>query len=124
MKPREMVLEQIHHRETHPVPYSLGFEGDVAEQLDALLPAGKVPPGDTAAAASAMLSVYGIRLSPRPCSRMTSPRGIFLIEAHIVEAVHRHRGRQRRLAGRAAVAGAEVRSPAPRHAPWRYRARR
>jgi uroporphyrinogen decarboxylase len=30
-----MVLEQIHHRETHPVPYSLGFEGDVAEQLDA-----------------------------------------------------------------------------------------
>lgn len=35
MKPREMVLEQIAHRETYPVPYSLGFEGDVAEQLDA-----------------------------------------------------------------------------------------
>ncbi len=35
MRPRELVLEQIHHRETHPVPYSLGFEGDVAERLDA-----------------------------------------------------------------------------------------
>jgi uroporphyrinogen decarboxylase len=35
MKPREIVLEQIHHHETNPVPYSLGFEGDVAEQLDA-----------------------------------------------------------------------------------------
>ena len=35
MKPREMVLRQIHHRETHPVPYSLGFEGDIAERLDA-----------------------------------------------------------------------------------------
>lgn len=34
MTPREVVLKQIHHRETHPVPYSLGFEGDVAEQLD------------------------------------------------------------------------------------------
>ena len=34
MKPREYVLEQTHHRETHPVPYSLGFEGDIAAQLD------------------------------------------------------------------------------------------
>jgi len=35
MKPREIVLEQIHHHETTPVPYTLGFEGDVAERLDA-----------------------------------------------------------------------------------------
>ena len=35
MVPREYVLEQIHHRETHPVPYSLGFEGDIGAQLDA-----------------------------------------------------------------------------------------
>jgi uroporphyrinogen decarboxylase len=35
MKPREYVLEQIQHRETSPVPFSLGFEGDIAEQLDA-----------------------------------------------------------------------------------------
>ena len=35
MTPREIVLEQIHHRDTRPVPYSLGFEGDVAERLDA-----------------------------------------------------------------------------------------
>lgn len=34
MKPRDFVLEQIHHRETSPVPYSLRFEGDVAERLD------------------------------------------------------------------------------------------
>lgn len=34
MTPRELVLEQIHHRETRPVPYSLGFEGDVPQQLD------------------------------------------------------------------------------------------
>jgi uroporphyrinogen decarboxylase len=34
MKPREIVLNQLDHRETHPVPYSLGFEGNVAEQLD------------------------------------------------------------------------------------------
>jgi uroporphyrinogen decarboxylase len=34
MKPRDIVLEQIQHRETHPVPYSLGFEGDIAERLD------------------------------------------------------------------------------------------
>jgi len=30
-----VVLEQIQHRETHPVPYTLGFEGDIAERLDA-----------------------------------------------------------------------------------------
>ena len=35
MTPREIVLEQIQHRETRPVPYTLGFEGDVAERLDA-----------------------------------------------------------------------------------------
>lgn len=35
MKPREFVLSQLEHRKTHPVPYSLGFEGDVAAQLDA-----------------------------------------------------------------------------------------
>jgi len=35
MTPREIVLAQIHHRETSPVPYTLGFEGDTAEQLDA-----------------------------------------------------------------------------------------
>jgi uroporphyrinogen decarboxylase len=35
VKPRDVVLEQIHHRETRPVPYTLGFEGDVAERLDA-----------------------------------------------------------------------------------------
>jgi uroporphyrinogen decarboxylase len=35
MIPREAVLAQIDHRETYPVPYTLGFEGDVAERLDA-----------------------------------------------------------------------------------------
>ena len=35
MPPREVILEQIHHHETHPVPYTLWFEGDVAERLDA-----------------------------------------------------------------------------------------
>ena len=34
MKPRDCVLEQIHHHETHPVPYRLGFEGGVDKQLD------------------------------------------------------------------------------------------
>jgi uroporphyrinogen decarboxylase len=34
MTPRKTVLTQLSHRETHPVPYSLGFEGDVAAQLD------------------------------------------------------------------------------------------
>ena len=34
MNPREIVMEQIHHRETSPVPFSLDFEGDVAERLD------------------------------------------------------------------------------------------
>jgi uroporphyrinogen decarboxylase len=29
-----MVLAQIQHRETSPVPYTLGFEGDIAERLD------------------------------------------------------------------------------------------
>jgi len=31
---REMVLEQIHHRETRPVPYTLSFEPDVEDRLD------------------------------------------------------------------------------------------
>jgi uroporphyrinogen decarboxylase len=35
MTPREIVLAQIHHHETPVVPYSLAFEGDVAERLDA-----------------------------------------------------------------------------------------
>jgi uroporphyrinogen decarboxylase len=35
MVPRDDVLEQVQHRETRPVPYSLGFEGDMAERLDA-----------------------------------------------------------------------------------------
>ena len=35
MVPRDAVLEQIQHRETRPVPYTLGFEGDIAERLDA-----------------------------------------------------------------------------------------
>ncbi len=33
--PREIVLEQIHHHETTPVPYTLYFDGDVAERLTA-----------------------------------------------------------------------------------------
>jgi len=28
-------MEQVHHRETRPIPFTLGFEGDVAERLDA-----------------------------------------------------------------------------------------
>jgi len=35
MTEREIVLEQIHHHETPAVPYTLGFEGDIAGQLDA-----------------------------------------------------------------------------------------
>lgn len=34
MTPREIVLDQLHHRETSPVPFHLDFEGDVAERLD------------------------------------------------------------------------------------------
>ena len=34
MIPRDIVLEQIHHKETTPIPHTLGFEGDVAERLD------------------------------------------------------------------------------------------
>ena len=34
MTPREAILEQIHHRETKPVPFTLGFEGDVDKRLD------------------------------------------------------------------------------------------
>jgi len=31
---RDNILAAIHHREVRPVPYTLGFEGDVAERLD------------------------------------------------------------------------------------------
>ncbi len=34
MKPRDIVFDQIHHRETIPVPYTLAFEPDVDERLD------------------------------------------------------------------------------------------
>ena len=34
MKPRDLVLAQIHHRGTVQIPYTLGFEGDVAARLD------------------------------------------------------------------------------------------
>ena len=34
MTPRDIVLSQIDHQPTHPVPYTLGFEGDVAQRLD------------------------------------------------------------------------------------------
>ena len=33
--PRERVLAQIHHQETDHIPYTIRFEGDVAERLDA-----------------------------------------------------------------------------------------
>lgn len=32
--PKDIVLAQIHHQETEHIPYSIGFEGDVAERLD------------------------------------------------------------------------------------------
>ena len=32
---KECVIAQIEHQETDPIPYTLGFEGDVAERLDA-----------------------------------------------------------------------------------------
>ncbi|HHX64736.1 MAG TPA: hypothetical protein GX702_07600 [Chloroflexi bacterium] len=35
MTPKERVIAQIEHRETDWIPYTLGFEGDVAERLDA-----------------------------------------------------------------------------------------
>lgn len=34
MNPREIVLEQIHHQDTQPVPYTLGFEEEVGLRLD------------------------------------------------------------------------------------------
>jgi uroporphyrinogen decarboxylase len=34
MKPRDLVLEQIHHRQTTPVPYTLAWEEEVAGRLD------------------------------------------------------------------------------------------
>ena len=35
LSPRERVIAQIEHRETNPIPYTLGFEGDSAERLNA-----------------------------------------------------------------------------------------
>jgi uroporphyrinogen decarboxylase len=35
MTPKELVIAQIQHRGTDRVPYALGFEGDVADRLDA-----------------------------------------------------------------------------------------
>jgi uroporphyrinogen decarboxylase len=35
MNPREIMLETLHHRQPPQTPFSLGFEGDVAERLDA-----------------------------------------------------------------------------------------
>jgi hypothetical protein len=32
--PKDLVLAQIHHQETDTIPYTIGFEGDVAERLD------------------------------------------------------------------------------------------
>jgi uroporphyrinogen decarboxylase len=34
MTPREIVLEQIHHRETDQIPYTLAFEPEVGSRLD------------------------------------------------------------------------------------------
>ena len=34
MTPRDMVLAQIHHQETHSVPYTLGFEDDMPDRMD------------------------------------------------------------------------------------------
>jgi uroporphyrinogen decarboxylase len=35
MQPRDIILESLHHRQPPIVPYTLSFEGDVAERLDA-----------------------------------------------------------------------------------------
>jgi uroporphyrinogen decarboxylase len=34
MTPREIVLDQIHHRETNPVPFTIGVEQNVKDRLD------------------------------------------------------------------------------------------
>ncbi len=34
MTPREIIFAQIDHQETQPVPYTIGFEGDLEAQLD------------------------------------------------------------------------------------------
>lgn len=34
MKPRDYVIKQLAHEETFPVPYTVGFEGDVVERLN------------------------------------------------------------------------------------------
>ena len=33
MKPRDIIINQIHHQETEQIPYTLPFEGDIEEQL-------------------------------------------------------------------------------------------
>jgi uroporphyrinogen decarboxylase len=35
LTPKELVIARMHHRETKHTPYTIGFEGDVAERLDA-----------------------------------------------------------------------------------------
>lgn len=35
MTPREAILAAVRHEEVHPVPYTLGFDGDLPAQLDA-----------------------------------------------------------------------------------------
>ena len=49
MTPRDIVLEQIHHRPTNPVPYTLGFEGDV-DHLEGRIGFERRHPGDRAIA--------------------------------------------------------------------------
>ena len=34
MKPRDVILAQIHHEETRPVPFTLHWEGEVGDRLD------------------------------------------------------------------------------------------
>ena len=34
LTPKELVIARIHHQETEHTPYTIGFEGDVAERLD------------------------------------------------------------------------------------------
>jgi hypothetical protein len=34
MKLRDVVTNQIHHRETHPVPYTLPMEEEVSEEKE------------------------------------------------------------------------------------------
>ena len=38
---KELVINQIEHRETDPVPYTIDFEGDVPEELDMYFGSGE-----------------------------------------------------------------------------------